>query len=64
MVGSAVLMFAAVPQVVGEAHALLSSLRPAELRSAAIAERDLVPANSYISKDEFFRSCLDIPISL
>jgi hypothetical protein len=64
MVVSAGLLFASVPQVVGEASALVGMLRPAELRSAAIAERDLLPAGSIVSKDEYFRSCLDIPASL
>lgn len=64
MVVSAGLLFATVPQVIGEASALVDMLRPAALRSAAIAERDLVPASSIISKDEYFRSCLDIPGSL
>lgn len=64
MVVSAGLLLASVPQVVGEASALVGMLRPVALRSAAIAERDLVPARSIVSKDEYFRSCLDIPASL
>jgi len=64
MIASAGLLLAAVPQAIGEAQALLASLRPAAMRSAAIAERDQVPANSYVSKDEYFRSCLDLPSSL
>src|SRR5690606_34808957 len=38
--------------------------RPAGQRSITIAGRDLVPASSFISKDEYFRSCLDLPASL
>lgn len=64
MVVSASLLFATVPQLVNESSALVGVLRPAALRSAAIAERDLRPANSVVSKDEYFRSCLDVPRSL
>lgn len=64
MIVSAGLLIATTPQLVGEADALLGALRPTSLRSAAIAERELVPATSYVSKDEYFRSCLDIPSSL
>jgi hypothetical protein len=64
MIASAGLLLAAVPEAVSEADALVASLRPVDMRSLAIAERDQVPANSYISKDEYFRSCLDVPSSL
>lgn len=64
MVVSAGLLFASVPQLFGEASALVDMLRPAALRSAAIAEGDLRPAGSIVSKDDYFRSCLDIPGSL
>lgn len=64
MVVSAGLLLAAFPEAISEANAILAALRPVPLRSAAIAERDQLPANSYISKDEYFRSCLDIPQSL
>jgi len=64
MVVSAGLLVATVPQVVGEVDALVGALRPATQRAPAIAERDFVPASSFISKDDYFRSCLDIPKSL
>ena len=64
MVASAGLLLAAVPAAITEADALLASLRPPALRSLAIAETVYVPAASYLSKDEYFRSCLNIPGSL
>lgn len=64
MVASAGLLFAAVPEAVSEADALLASLRPPALRSLAIAEGEHAPARSYLSKDEYLRSCLTIPASL
>lgn len=64
MIASAGLLLAAVPEAISEADALVASLRPVDMRSLAIAERDQAPANSYISKDEYFRSCLDVPSSL
>lgn len=64
MVASAGLLFATVPQLVREGDALLASLRPLPMRATGIAERDLMPAGSFVSKDEYFRSCLDIPVSL
>lgn len=64
MVVSAGLLFATVPEAISEANAILGALRPISLRSTAIAERAQVPATSYISKDEYFRSCLDVPKSL
>lgn len=64
MVASAGLLLAAMPEAVSEADALLASLRPLAQRSAAIAEQRYAPARSYLSKDEYFRSCLSIPGSL
>lgn len=64
MVVSAGLLFATVPEAISEANAILAALRPIALRSTAIAERDQLPASSYVSKDEYFRSCLDVPKSL
>ena len=64
IVASACLLFAAIPQTISEADALIASLRPVAQRSAAIADREHVPADSYVSKDEFLRSCLNIPGSL
>ena len=64
MVVSAGLLFATVPEAISEASAVLAALRPIPVRSTAIAERDQLPVTSYISKDEYFRSCLDVPKSL
>lgn len=64
MVASAGLLLATIPEAISEAGALIASLRPVALRSATIAERDRAPANSYVSKDDYFRACLDISASL
>jgi hypothetical protein len=64
MVASAGLLLAAAPAAIAEASSLLASLRPPALRSLAMAEGEYAPAASYLSKDEYLRSCLDIPSSL
>lgn len=64
MVASAGLLFAAVPNVVAEVDALVNMLRPPAQRALAIAGSAFTPARSFISKDEYLRSCLDVPKSL
>jgi hypothetical protein len=64
MVASAGLLAAAIPQVISEADALIGALRPVGLRLAAINSGEHLPAGSYLSKDEYLRSCLDLPGSL